>query len=152
MTAAPRVAIAGDRLYSLTFRPHELALFGQSVAIDLRYAPMIEPGDPPSASHVRVAVLDISTQIPAVELGGGPEDPPRILDLLKIGWELELTCREPLRSGEVGPVPGEEARVVDAIAETVNGLAARAGIAAPIDADLRAELIRQCVLAPPPGA
>lgn len=53
------------------------------------------------------------------------------LDLLKIGWELELVCAVPCVVGSLTEQPGEMKHLLDRVADTVNELARRAGLEAP---------------------
>ncbi|GDY15132.1 hypothetical protein LBMAG53_40100 [Planctomycetota bacterium] len=141
-----RATLAGDRLYSIAFRPQELALLGGAVAIDVRYAAIADPGDPPVTRHFRLLVVEVTAQVPASEFGGSAGDPPRAVQLLKIGWELELATTTPCPAAGLGTSPKEAPLLAGRIADTVNDLAKRAGIDPPISPDLRREIADRCLL------
>ena len=139
-------ALAGDRLYSIAFRPQELALLGSAVAIAVRYAAIADPGDPPATRHFRLLVVEVTAQVPASDFGGSAGDPPREVQLLKIGWELELATPIARPAAGLGTLPGEAPLLAGRIADTVNDLAKRAGIDPPISPDLRSEIAERCIL------
>ncbi len=141
-----RPSLAGDRLYSIAFRPQELAMFGGAVAIDVRYAAMADNGDPPATRHFRLLVVEVTAQVPASEFGEAASDPPHDVQLLKIGWELELATTLPCPATGLGTSPEEAPLLAGRIADTVNDLAKRAGIDPPISTDLRREIAHRCLL------
>ncbi len=57
--------IVADRLYGIQLRPQELALYGEQVRIDLRYAPVFEDPDEVTATHYKLLVCEISAELPA---------------------------------------------------------------------------------------
>jgi hypothetical protein len=140
------VRIVGDRLYALSIRPQEWAAYGGRVAVDVRYAPMIDVGDPPTTEHWRVAVVDIQVRLPA-----DGDQPERDLDLLKIGWEVALATDAAMPSSRVPVADGEIDRVVTAIGRTIADVAERAGVGVLWDDQLAAAVRNACVLAPPPA-
>jgi hypothetical protein len=119
-----------DRLYGITLRPQELALYGQRVAFDLRYAPMAEPGDPPATAHFRLMVLEVVARLdPDDELARQGQD---TLLVAKCGWELELATDQPCATVALAEAPGEAPLLLGRIADTINDLARRAGVAPPL--------------------
>jgi len=127
---APR--IVADRLYGLTIRPQELALYGDQVRFALRYAPMFDDATELASTHFKLLVLEVDAPMPK-EAGQSGE---RRLDLLKIGWELELACDVPCKVGSLPEQAGEMPRLLDRMADTVNELARRAGLEAPFTPDV----------------
>ena len=131
-------ALTSDRLYGVSYRPQELALYGEKVRFQLRSAAMFDDPEEITDTHFRLLVLEIHADLPADdELGrqGGS------LQLLKIGWEATLSTATPQRVGTVGEVPGEVARLLDRIADTVNDLARRAGLEAPLGPEVITHLL-----------
>jgi len=130
-------SIVGDRLYGIEMRPQEMALFGDRVHFHIRFSPIADE-DVPTTQHFKLLVLEVVAPL--------PEDHPkaaelRELQVLKCGWELELSSDEPLRSAELGS-PAEEARLLlGRIADTVNELARRAGLEAPLGIGVIDELV-----------
>lgn len=120
------VQIAADRLYGITLRPQELSLYGEHVRFSLRYAPLFDDPAEVTAHHFKLLVLEVDTEVPA-----GEGQPARRLDLLKIGWEMELSCEPPAQVGTLAELPDEMRRLLDRVADTVNELARRAGLEAP---------------------
>jgi len=124
-----------DRLYGITMRPQELALYGDRLRISLSYAPMFdEPGEP-ATTHFTLLVLEGVVVVPedAVELG---DLAGTTLPVLKVGWELELSTPEPVLPTDLHEDPGEVPRLLERIADTVNELARRAGLEAPFGPDV----------------
>lgn len=134
--AAP--TITADRLYSLTFRPQELALHGENVRFHLRCAAVFDDAAEITDTHYRIAVLEISADLPADPDLGRAAGP---ILLLKIGWELALTTATPQQVGTVGEVRGEAERLLNAMADTVNDLARRAGLDAPLGPEVVTHLL-----------
>ena len=134
----PAVSIVADRLYSLTFRPQELAMYGENVRFHLRCAPIYDDPSEITDAHYRSAVLEISADLPAdPELGraAGP------ILLLKIGWEIVVATATPQQVGTVSEAPGEPERLLNAIADTVNDLSRRAGLDAPLGPEVVTHLL-----------
>ncbi len=132
--------IAADRLYGLSYRPQELALYGDQVRFALRVAAMFDDPEEITDRHFRLLVLEISCDLPADdELGRDAGS----IQLLKIGWELTITTPAPQRVGTVAELPGEASLVLDRIADTVNDLARRAGLDAPLGPDVITHLTMQ---------
>ncbi len=134
--AAP--AIEADRLYSLNYRPQELALHGENVRFHLRCAVVYDDPAEITVTHFRLAVLEISADLPADPDLGRAAGP---LLLLKIGWEIVVTTPSPQRVGTVPEAPGEAERLLNAMADTVNDLARRAGLDAPLGPEVVTQLL-----------
>ncbi len=134
----PAVRIVADRLYSLTVRVQELAMYGARVTFALRYAPMFDDPAALSERHFRVLVLEITAQLPAdAELGRGAGD----LQLAKVGWELELATAEPCLVTALPELPEELPLLLERIRETLNDLGHRAGQGDLLGADLVTTLV-----------
>lgn len=129
--------ITADRLYGIEYRPQELALYGERVSFRVRCAAVFEDPAELTTTHYRLMVLEIHSEVPAdAELGrtGGR------LQLLKIGWELTLEVATAVQVGTVPESPAEIARLLERIAVTVNDLARRAGLEAPLGPDVVTQL------------
>jgi len=136
-TTTPR--IVGDRLYGINMRAQELALYGERVRFQLRYSPIFDEPVEAQTQHFKLLVLEIDCELDADDELGRQG---RRLELLKCGWELELSSAEPLRADELGEDAGELPLLLGRIADTVNELARRAGLEAPLGPDVVDELIR----------
>lgn len=137
--------IDSDRLYGITYRPQELALYGEKVRFHLRAAAVYDDPEEVTDTHYRVLVLEIHADLPQDdELGRQAGS----LQLLKIGWELTLKTAAPQRVGTVPEVVGEAGRLLDRIADTVNDLARRAGLEAPLGPEVITHLLTQYRFAP----
>jgi hypothetical protein len=118
-----------DRLYGISLKPQELALYGDNLRISLSYAPMFDDEDAAVREHFKLLVLE--------GLVVFPEDPElgdlagREIQVLKIGWELELETSDPVSPVDLEEGPEEVPRLISRIADTVNELARRAGLEAP---------------------
>jgi len=133
--AIPR--IVADRLYGITMRPQELGLYGDRVRFALRYSAMFDDPAEMTATHFKLLVLEVDVEMPATaDIRAGQR-----LELLKIGWELELACDEPCVVGSVPEQPEEMKRLLDRIADTVNELARRSGLEAPFTPDVMERLL-----------
>jgi len=133
--ATPR--IVADRLYGITMRPQELGMYGERVRFSLRYSPMFDDPAEITVNHFKVLVLEVDAEMPAT---AGVRAGQR-LDLLKIGWELELVCDKPCVVGSLPELPEEMKRLLDRIADTVNELARRAGLEAPFTPEVMERLL-----------
>ena len=134
------VSNVADRLYGITFRPQELALYGERVQFDLRYAAMFDDPAEVTERHFSLLVLEITTEIAGDEgLGraGGR------LQLLKCGWELERQASPAQQVDTLPEAPGDVARLLEQIAATVNDLARRAGLEAPLGHEVISSLLHQ---------
>lgn len=137
--ATIRPVFAGDRLYGITMRPQELALYGEKVHFGLRYSPIADRPDELAEHHFKLLVLEVHAELPSEDaLAHGK---PRRLQLLKCGWEAELTTSAPVRTDQVTELDEEVPRLLGRIADTVNELARRAGLEAPLGPDLVRELV-----------
>lgn len=132
---APR--IVADRLYGITMRPQELSLYGDQVRFALRYAPMFEDPAELTTTHYKLLVLEVDAELPAA---AGQRAGQR-LDLLKIGWELELESPVACVVGSLPEQPGEMKHLLDRVADTVNELARRAGLEAPFTPEVMERLL-----------
>lgn len=124
-----------DRLYGIMLRPQEMALYGDRLRISLHYAPMCDDPTAPATAHFTLLVLEGVVAVPdeAAEFGelAGQE-----LQVLKVGWELELSTAESVAPQAMTEHPEEVPRLLDRIADTVNELARRAGLEAPFGPDV----------------
>jgi hypothetical protein len=127
-------AIVDDRLYGLSIRPQELALYGEQVAVSLRYSPIFDDQAETCERHFKLLVLEITAELPAddalLHAANGP------LQLVKCGWELELSSPQPCLVGSLEELPEEVPRFLERIAETINDLARRARIDPPLGPEL----------------
>lgn len=132
--------IAADRLYGISLRPHELALYGQAVSFAVRYAP-VSAGEGPLTIHYKVLVLEISARPEAddeLARQGGQE-----LLVAKCGWELELSTAEPCPSEALPELDAEVPLLLDRIAGTINDLARRAGVPPPMGVEVVTHLLHR---------
>lgn len=133
--------IAGDRLYGLSFRPHELALYGDRVSFALRYAPMCDDPAATAAAHYKVLVLEVVARPEADdELARQGQ---RELLVAKCGWELELACDPPCPAAALTELPGELPLLLERIADTLNDLARRAGMPPPMGVEVVTHLLHR---------
>jgi hypothetical protein len=130
--------ISGDRLYGITMRPQELALYGERVSCEVRYSPIVDDEAVAAERHYKLLVLEIE-----VELAPAGAGPARRLQLLKCGWELELTSASPCRVAELAELEEEVPLLLARIADTVNELARRAELEAPLGPELIADLVQR---------
>ena len=130
--------ISGDRLYGIAMRPQELALYGERVSCEVRYSPIVDDEAVAAERHYKLLVLEI-----AVDLASATAGPARRLQLLKCGWELELTSASPCRVAELPELAEEVPLLLARIADTVNELARRAELEAPLGPQLVADLVQR---------
>jgi hypothetical protein len=130
--------ISGDRLYGITMRPQELALYGERISCEVRYSGIVDDEAVASSRHYKLLVLEIEVSLP-----GATGASPRRLQLLKCGWELELTSASSCRVDELSELDEEVPLLLARIADTVNELARRAGLEAPLGPELVAELVQR---------
>jgi hypothetical protein len=91
--------------------------------------------------HYKLLVLEIHADLPDSDaLAHGK---PRRLQLLKCGWELELATSEACRTETLLETNEEVPRLLDKVADTVNDLARRAGLEAPLGPDVISDLVSQ---------
>ena len=134
-----RPSFVSDRLYGITMRPQELALYGEKVHFSLRYSPIADRPDELADRHFKLLVLEVHAELPSEDaLAHGK---PRRLQLLKCGWEAELATTVPARTDQLAELDDEVPRLLGRIADTVNELARRAGLEAPLGPDLVNELV-----------
>ena len=131
--------IVADRLYGIQLRPQELALYGEKVRIDLRYAPVFEDPDEVTATHYKLLVCEISAELPADDALRRPSG-QRLL-LLKCGWELELASAGECKVGSLSEAPDEMKLLLDRVADTVNEMARRARLEAPLGPEVVERLL-----------
>lgn len=130
--------IVGDRLYGISMRPHELALYGDRVAFQLRYSPIFDDPDEEATTHFKLLVLEVGCELPPdSELGVGE----RRLELVKCGWELEVATDHPCATARLPERPDEVPLLLGRVAETVNELARRAGLEAPLGPEVTDRLV-----------
>jgi len=131
--------IAGDRLYGISIRPQELALYGEAVSFSLRYGPVVEDPSAEAMQHFKLLVLEVHADLKQDDaLARGKS---RKLQLLKCGWEIELSTVSACRTDGLGERDDEVPLLMQRIADTVNELARRAGLEAPLGPDLIADLL-----------
>ena len=133
--------IAGDRLYGISMRPQELAIYGEAVSFALRYGPVVDDASAEATQHFKLLVLEIHADLRQDDaLAHGK---PRKLQLLKCGWELELRTVTACRTDSLVERDDEVPRLLTRIADTVNDLARRAGLEAPLGPDLITDLLQR---------
>lgn len=133
--------IAGDRLYGISLRPQELAIYGDAVSFALRYGPVVDDPLAELKQHFKLLVLEIHADLKQDDaLAHGK---PRKLQLLKCGWELELTTVTTCRTDSLSEQDVEVPRLLGRIADTVNELARRAGLEAPLGPELVTDLLQR---------
>ncbi|HEX3135731.1 MAG TPA: hypothetical protein VHX44_19370 [Planctomycetota bacterium] len=133
--------IAGDRLYGISMRPQELAIYGDAVSFSLRYGPVVEDPSAELIQHFKLLVLEIHADLKQDDaLAHGK---PRKLQLLKCGWEIELGTTNACRTDSLPERQDEAPLLLSRIADTVNELARRAGLEAPLGPDLIADLLQR---------
>ena len=123
--------IVADRLYALSLRPQELALYGNAARVTTRYAPMCDDPALPAAIHFALLVLEIHVAVPAED----PALPAGELEVLRAGWELELACDPPVAAADRVEGADEVGFALSRIAQAVNRLAQDAGIEPPLPPD-----------------
>lgn len=131
--------IVADRLYGISMRPHELALHGDAVSFTLRYGAIFDDEAETTTRHFTLLVLEIHAEVVLA-----PGAAPRRLELLRCGWELERATEAPCAVGSVAEQPEEVPRLMARIADTVNELARRAGLEAPLGPALVDRLTAEC--------
>ena len=95
--------ITEDVLYAIDYHPQELAMYGNQVNVDLRFAPMVDDPETPVSEVPLLLVVQAHTM---VKPSGGET---RRFDLLKIGWQIVVTCDEavnPRQASESTPLFG----------------------------------------------
>ncbi len=133
--------IAGDRLYGISLRPQELAIYGDAVSFALRYGPVVDDPSAELKQHFKLLVLEIHADLKQDDaLAHGK---PRKLQLLKCGWELELNTVTACRTDSLSEQDTEVPRLLGRIADTVNELARRAGLEAPLGPELVTDLLQR---------
>lgn len=135
MTAA---TIVGDRLYGIAIQPQELALYGDKVEFHLRYSPIFDDENEKAERHFKLMVLEIYAEVPADH---EMRRKAARLQLLKCGWELELSVPAPTQVGTLPESDEEAPLLLNRIADTVNELARRARLEAPLGPDVVKSLI-----------
>jgi hypothetical protein len=133
--------LAGDRLYGISLRPQELAIYGDAVSFALRYGPVVDDPAAELNQHFKLLVLEIHADLKQDDaLAHGK---PRKLQLLKCGWELELNTVAACRTAALCEQDIEVPRLLERIADTVNELARRAGLEAPLGPELVTDLLQR---------
>lgn len=134
--------VIADRLYGIEMRPQELALFGAQVHFNVRFSPIFEDSEAETTEHFQLLVLEVHADLPEENVQGRPAGR---LDLLKCGWELELEAESPCLPTAVSGADLSIRLLLSRIAETVNDLAKRAGLEAPLGAELIDDLGQQAI-------
>ena len=134
MPTPPAPTIAADRLYGISLRPQELALHGELVSFNLRYGPIYDDPTEVTTKHFKLLVLEATTPQPVGESAGAA--PAERLQLMKCGWEIELTVVTPAVVGSLPELAEEVPLLLGRIADTVNELARRAKLEAPLGPDV----------------
>ncbi len=129
------IIASADRLYGIDFLPQELALHGGKVDFTLRYSPIFEDPAEVTTSHFTVLVLEVTATVP------GESGTTVRRRLLRCGWELEQTSAHPIPVGSLPERPEEVRLLLEKIAVTVNDLAARAGLPAPLHDEVTSSLL-----------
>jgi hypothetical protein len=141
--AAPRVTLAADRLYGITMRPQELAWYGEAARFHLSYAAIYDDPLEVAGTHFKLLVVEITAPIAADDPLRAEHPGQESLQLLKCGWELELSVEPACQVGTLVEQPAEIARLLDRVADTVNDLARRAGLDAPLGPDVVTTLLHR---------
>lgn len=126
---ASTAQIVGDRLYGIDFRPQELALHGERVRFDLRCSVIADEMDVPAEQHWKLLVMQVFA--PLTEALAKQHGTNELL-LLKCGWELELRAEPAVAARALADTAEELRLLLSRIADTVNDLARRAGLEAPL--------------------
>ncbi len=142
--------IVADRLYGITMRPQELAMYGEHVDFDLRYTAIFDDAEEVTTTHFSLLVLEASAVVAleaAALAAAAPDELPdatkkRVL-LVKCGWELERETSAPMRVGTLPEAVEELPRLLERIADTVNELARRAKLEAPFGPELITTLLHR---------
>jgi hypothetical protein len=133
-------SINADRLYGISMRPQELALYGEKVAFDLRYSPIYDDEQEVTQTHFKLLVFEISAELPQDDELGREQ---KRLQLVKCGWELELKVATACRVGTLEELPEEMPLLLGRVAEMVNDLARRARLEAPMGPELVTTLLHR---------
>ncbi|MFM2092622.1 MAG: hypothetical protein RLZZ127_3111 [Planctomycetota bacterium] len=132
--------IVGDRLYGLTIRPQELAFYGAAVRCALRTALMAEDAAVAAERHHRLVVLEVEALVPE-EDALHAESP--VIQVLKVGWELELAVDPPQPAAALAEDPAEVRHALERIAASVNRLSQEAGQGEVLGPDLRDRILME---------
>ena len=132
--------LTADRLYGVELRPQELALYGESVHFGLRMAPMFDDPEALLDEHFVLLVVEIHADVPASEDLGTAD---RHVQLARVGWEGEVKTSAPEKASALVLEPQLSLHLLEQIAETVNELARRAGLEAPLAPALIHDLHQQ---------
>lgn len=130
--------ITADRLYGVTIRPQELVFYGAQVRCTLRTAPMTDAAVAITAQHSRLVVLEVEALIPADDALHAETSR---LEVLKIGWELDLVTDPPCAAEFLVEDPAEVRFALERIAGCVNRLCSEAGHPGALTPELVDQLI-----------
>lgn len=130
--------IVGDRLYGIAIQPQELALYGEKVEFHVRYSPIFDDENEKTEHHFKLMVLEIYANVPA---DAEMRKKAARLQLLKCGWELELSVPAAARVGTLTELDEEVPLLLNRIADTVNELSRRARLEAPLGPEIVKDLI-----------
>ena len=120
-----RARLAADRLYALSIRPQEWDGLREHAQFALRWGPLAEDAATPARRHWFLLVVEARVRLPT----GDPlaVQHPDGLEVLRCGWEAELDLPIDLPAQAIDADPQLIARLLGEMAQTVNGVAARAG-------------------------
>ncbi len=134
-------SLAADRLYALSLRPQEWDGLRERAELALRWGPLADDPAQPARRHWFLLVVECRVRPPdgdplAAQNAAG-------LEVLRCGWEAELELPVDLPASAIDDDPELVVRLLRHIAETVNDVAARAGVAPLVSDELVAALAKQ---------
>ncbi len=120
-----RASLAADRLYALSIRPQEWDGLREHAQLALRWEPLADDAEIPAKRHWFLLVVEGRVRLPV----GDPLATQHAegLEVLRCGWEAELELPVELPAAGIDADPELIAGLLRKIAETVNGVAERAG-------------------------
>ena len=118
--------LAADRLYALSLRPQEWDGLRERAELAIRWGPLADDPAVPARRHWFLLVVEARVRPPdgdplAAQHAAG-------LEVLRCGWEAELELPVDLPASAIDDDPDLVARLLRHIADTVNDVAARAGV------------------------
>ena len=135
-----RATCTADRLYALSIRPQEWDGLREHARLALRWGPLADDPAAPARRHWFLLVVECRVTLPA----GDPlaAQHPDGLEVLRCGWEAELELPVDLPATAIDEDPELVRTLLGRIAETVNGVAVKAGAEALLSAEIVAALLR----------